>query len=83
MLLMLADADADHALKLCGPGLPGLWQQRCQELDYGVCPLSIQPSDGASGLPIQAVDEELGLVASFSRISWVQVDSVRLFPVHM
>jgi hypothetical protein len=61
----------------------GLCQQRCQEHDNGVCPLSIQPSDGARGLPIQAVDEELGLVASFSRISWMQVDSLRLVPVHM
>ena len=63
--------------------VPGSWQQRCQEHDNGVCPLSIQPSDGASGLPIQAVDEELGLVASFSGIFWMQVDSMRLVPVHM
>jgi hypothetical protein len=71
------------AEKRRGYVVPGSWQQRCQEHDNGVRPLSIQLSDGASGLPIQAVDVELGLVAFFSRFSWMQVDSLRLVPVHM
>jgi hypothetical protein len=44
--------------------------------------LSIKPSDGASGLPIQAVDEEFGLVALFSNMFWMQVDSMRPVAVY-